>query len=191
VLGVACRERPTCMVDQKLGVANGGHTLTPHRVALVLNDEQGDGGAVEDRQVALIELHEGLVGSLLQSVIEVVAPSRGEPSHHGWEGGVSRDVHIDLAASMPQLTVWTTAVHRSPHVAKMVQHVTEQGGKTRAVQPISTEPSIGFEGDVGIVIHLSKIREKQINISSIERRQHTKTSNKPPRQNSNLDSDLN
>jgi hypothetical protein len=37
VLGVACRERPTRMVSRKLGVANGGHALTPHRVGLVLN----------------------------------------------------------------------------------------------------------------------------------------------------------
>jgi hypothetical protein len=35
VLGVVCHERPTRMVGQKLGVANGGHALTPHHVALV------------------------------------------------------------------------------------------------------------------------------------------------------------
>jgi hypothetical protein len=39
VLGVACRERPTHMVGQKLRVANGGHALTPHRIALILNGE--------------------------------------------------------------------------------------------------------------------------------------------------------
>jgi hypothetical protein len=53
------------MVGQKLGVANGGHTLTPRRVALVPNGEQGDGGIAEDWQVALTELREGLVGSPL------------------------------------------------------------------------------------------------------------------------------
>jgi hypothetical protein len=70
VLGVACRERPTRAVGRKLGVGNGGHALTPQRVALILNGEQGDGGVAEDRQVALTELDEGLVGSPLQSVIE-------------------------------------------------------------------------------------------------------------------------
>jgi hypothetical protein len=58
------------------------------------------------------------------------------------------------------------------------------------VQPIIMEPSVGFEGGVGVVVHLSKTKEKRINISSIEQRQQTKTLNKPPRQNVNSDSDL-
>jgi hypothetical protein len=62
VLGVACRERPTRVVGQKLRVTNGGHVLTPHRIALILNGEQGDGGVIKDQQVALIELCEGLMG---------------------------------------------------------------------------------------------------------------------------------
>jgi hypothetical protein len=77
------------MVGWKLGVANGGYVLTPHRVALVSNGEQGDGGVIEDRYVALTEVREGLVGSPLQSVVEVITPSRGKPSHHGRVGGVS------------------------------------------------------------------------------------------------------
>jgi hypothetical protein len=48
VLGVACGKRPTRMVGQKLGVTDGGHTLTPHRVSLVLNREQGNGGVTEN-----------------------------------------------------------------------------------------------------------------------------------------------
>jgi hypothetical protein len=44
-----------------------------------------------------------------------------------------------------------------------------------AVQPITTEPSFGSKGGVEVVIHLSKTREKRINISSIEQRQQTKT----------------
>jgi hypothetical protein len=51
VLGVACRECVTRVVGRKLGVANGSHALTPHRVALVPNGEQGDDGAIEDWQV--------------------------------------------------------------------------------------------------------------------------------------------
>jgi hypothetical protein len=69
VLGVACGKRPTRMVGWKLGVT--------------------DGGVTEDWQVALTEVREGLVGSPLQSVVEVVTPSRGKPSHHGRVGGVS------------------------------------------------------------------------------------------------------
>jgi hypothetical protein len=191
VLAVACHERPTHVVGRKLGVANDGHTLTPHRVALIPNGEQGDGGAVEAQQVMLTELHEGLVGSALQSVIEVVAPSCGEPSHHAWVAGVSWDVNVDLAASTPELMVQMTTVHGSHCVAKVVQHVPEQCGKTEAVQPVATESSIGSEGVIGVVIHLLKIREKQINISSIKQRQQTKTPNKPPQQNSNPNSDLN
>jgi hypothetical protein len=89
MLGIAYRERPTRVVGRKLGVANSGHVLTPHCVALVLNGEQGDGSVVKDWQVALKKLREHLVGSPLQSVIVVVAPSRGKPSHHGRVGGVS------------------------------------------------------------------------------------------------------
>jgi hypothetical protein len=48
VLGVACHERPTRMVGQKLGVTNGGHALTPHCVALIPDGEQGNGGVTED-----------------------------------------------------------------------------------------------------------------------------------------------
>jgi hypothetical protein len=47
-----------------------------------------------------------------------------------------------------------------PHVAKTVQHVSEQGSKAGTVQPITTKPSVGSEGGVGVVVHLSKIREK-------------------------------
>jgi hypothetical protein len=53
------------MVGRKLVVTNGGYALTPHRVALILNGEQGDGGVAKDWQVALTELCEGLVGSPL------------------------------------------------------------------------------------------------------------------------------
>jgi hypothetical protein len=175
VLGVACRERPTHMVGQKLGVADGGHTLTLHRVALILNGEQGNGGDAENLQVALTELREGLVGSRLQSVIEVITPSRGKPSRHGQVGGMSWNVHMDLAAPQPKLMVWAATVCGKSRVAEAMQHVPEQGGKPGAVQPITTEPSVGSQDDVGVVIHLLKTREKQINISSIEQSQQTKT----------------
>jgi hypothetical protein len=160
VLGVAFHERPTRMVGQKLGVADGGHVLTPHCVALILNGKQGDGDVAEDRRVALIELREGLVGSPLQSVVEVVTPSRGKPSRHGRVGRVSRNVHMDLAAPQPKLMVRVAMVHRKLCVAKTVQHVPEKGGKSGAVQPVATEPSIGSNGGVGVVILLSKTREK-------------------------------
>jgi hypothetical protein len=67
--------------------------------------------------------------------------------------------------------VQAAVIHEKPHVAKAVQHVLEQSGKPRVVQPIATELSIGSKGGIGVVIHLSKIREKRINISSIEQRQ--------------------
>jgi hypothetical protein len=78
-----------------------------------------------------------------------------------------------------------------PLVAKTVEHVPEQSQKAKTVQPVTKEPSVSLEGGVGVVVHLSKIRKKQINISSIEQRQQTRTQNKPPRQhvNSNSDSD--
>jgi hypothetical protein len=138
--------------------------LTLHCVALVLNEEQGDGGAVEDWQVVLAELHEGPVGSPLQSVVEVIAPSHGEPSRHSQVRGVSQDVHMDPAASTPELTVWVGTVRWSTRVAKVVQHVSKQSGKAGTVQPVATEPSVGIEGGVGVVIHLLKKREKRINI---------------------------
>jgi hypothetical protein len=56
VLSVACGKCPTRMVGRKLRVADGGHALTPHRVALVPNGEQGNGGVTENWQVAPTEL---------------------------------------------------------------------------------------------------------------------------------------
>jgi hypothetical protein len=77
---------------------------------------------------------------------------------------VSQNVHVDLLAPKPKPMVQTTIVHRSPLIAKVVWHVPEQGGKTGAVQPVTMEPSVGSKGGIGVVVHLSKIREKQINI---------------------------
>jgi hypothetical protein len=75
--------------------------------------------------VALTELHDGPVGSPLQSIIEVVTPSRGKPSHHGRVGGVSQNVHMDLAVPQPKLTARVAMVHRKTRVAEAVQHVPE------------------------------------------------------------------
>jgi hypothetical protein len=134
------------MVGQKLQVADGGHALTPHRVSLILNGEQGDGGVAENWQVALTELRESLEGSPLQSVVEVITPSRGKPSCHSQVGGVSWNVHMDLAAPQPELMVQTTTIRGEPYVAEAVQHVPEQGGKVGAVQPVTAEPSVGSKG---------------------------------------------
>jgi hypothetical protein len=67
---------------------------------------------------------------------------------------------MDLAAPQPELMVQTATVRGKPRVAETVQHVLKQGGKPRAVQPVTTEPSVGSKGGIGVVIHLSKIREK-------------------------------
>jgi hypothetical protein len=181
VLGVACHKHPPRVVSRTLEVAHGGQALTPHRFTLILDGEQGNDGAGKAQQVVLTKLREDLVGSRLQSVIEVVACSHGEPGRHARVGGVCRDVHMDLAASMPELMVWAAMVRGSPRVAETVQHVLEQGRKAGTVQPIAMKLSVGPKGGVGVVIHLLKTREKRINISSIERRQQTKTQNKPPR----------
>jgi hypothetical protein len=161
MLGVAGRKQPTCMVGQKLRVANV---------------EQSNGGVTEDQQVAT-ELREGLVGSPLQSVIDVITPSHGKPSRHGRVGWVSRNVHMDLAAPQPELTLRVATIRGKPRVAEAVQHVLEQDGKPGVVQPVTKEPSVGCKGCVGVVIHLSKTWEKRINISSIKQRQQTKTPN--------------
>jgi hypothetical protein len=73
---------------------------------------------------------------------------------------VSRDVDVDLTASMPELMVCAAMAHGSPRVVETVQHVLELGQKVGTVQPIALKPSVGLEGDVGVVIHLSKTREK-------------------------------
>jgi hypothetical protein len=142
------------MVGRKLEATDGDHALTQHHIALIPNGEQGDGSVTEDRQVALTELCKGLVGSPLQSVVEVVTLSRGKPSHHGWVGAVRQNVHMDLVAPQPKLMVRVAMVRGKPRVAKTVQYVPEQGGKPGAVQPITTEPSVGSKGGVGVVIHL-------------------------------------
>jgi hypothetical protein len=125
VLGVACRERPPHELCRTLGVAHSGQALAPHRVALILNREHGNGGAGKAQWVALIELCAGLVGNPLQGVVEVITGVRGELGCHARVGRVSHDVHMDLAASTPKLTVWVTTVCRSLHVAETVKHVPE------------------------------------------------------------------
>jgi hypothetical protein len=65
VLGVVCREHPTRVESLTLWVTNGSQALTPNCIALVLDVEQGNGGAVEAWQVALKKLHDGLVGKPL------------------------------------------------------------------------------------------------------------------------------
>jgi hypothetical protein len=96
---------------------------------------------------------------------------------------------MDLAVPQPVLTVRTATVRGKIRVAEAVQHVPKQGRKPGTVQPVTTEPSIGSKGGVRVVIHLSKTREKQINISSIEQRQQTKTPKNKPRQQQNVNSD--
>jgi hypothetical protein len=78
---------------------------------------------------------------------------------------------MDLKASMPELLVRATAVRGNPLVVKTVKHIPEQGRKAGTVQPIVTEPSVGLEGGVGVVIHLSTTRKKRTIISPIEQRQ--------------------
>jgi hypothetical protein len=136
-------------------VTHSGQALAPHRIALVLDREQGNGSAGKARQVALTELYEGLVGNPLQGVIEIIAGGHGELDRHARVGRVSQDVHVDLAASTPELTV-----RGNPRVAKMVKHVPEQCRKARTVQPVITKPSIGPEGGVGVVVHLSTTRNE-------------------------------
>jgi hypothetical protein len=114
VLGIPCREHPTHMVGRKLGVTNSGHALTLHRIALIPNGEQGDSGVAEDWKVVLTKLCEGLVGRPLQSVVKVVTPSRGKPSRRGQVGGVSQNVHMDLASPQDELTVRVATVRGKP-----------------------------------------------------------------------------
>jgi hypothetical protein len=151
VLGVACRERPTRVVSRTLRGTYGNQVLTPCYAALVSNGEQGNSGAVKARQVALTKLHEGLVGSPLQSVIEVVARSCDEPNSHARVRRVSWDIHMDLATSMPELTVQEATVCGSRCVVKAVQHISEQGREAGTVQPVATKPSVRSEGGVGVV----------------------------------------
>jgi hypothetical protein len=116
----------------------------------------GNGGVGKARQVALIELREGLVGSPLQGIIEVVVGGHGELGRHARVGRVGQDVHVDLVASTPKLTVRALTVRGSPRVAEMVMHISEQGQKARTMQPITTEPSVGLECSVGVVVHLAQ-----------------------------------
>jgi hypothetical protein len=75
-------------------------------------------------------------------------------------------------------------------VAETVKHIPEQGRKAQMVQPVIMDPSVGLEGGVGVVVHLSTIRKKQVIISSIEQRQQNRTQKKPPQQHVNSSSDL-
>jgi hypothetical protein len=67
---------------------------------------------------------------------------------------------MDLAVPQPELMVRAITIRGNPRVVKVVQHIPEQGWKTGTMQPVTTELSIGSEGGVGVVVHLSKTREK-------------------------------
>jgi hypothetical protein len=54
-------------------------------------------------------------------------------------------------------------------VAKTVEHIPEQGQKAGTVQPVVTEPSIGPEGGIGVVIHLSETRKKESTFHPLNR----------------------
>jgi hypothetical protein len=76
---------------------------------------------------------------------------------------------MDLAAFMPELTVWVTTVRESPRVAETVKHVSKQGQKAGTVQPVATEPSIGPEGGVGVVVHLLGTRKNETTFHPLNR----------------------
>jgi hypothetical protein len=98
---------------------------------------------------------------------------------------------MDLAAPQPELMVRAATVRGKPRVAKAVQHVSEYGGKPGVVQPVTMEPSVGSKGGIGVVVHLSKTREKRITFYPSNRDNKPKIQNKPRRQqNVNLDSVL-
>jgi hypothetical protein len=46
------------------------------------------------------------------------ASGRGEPGHHARVRRVSQDIHVDLVASVPELTVQATMVRGSPRVGR-------------------------------------------------------------------------
>jgi hypothetical protein len=147
-----------------LSVAHSVQVLALCHVALILNREQGNGGAGKAQLVALTELHESLVVSPLQGAIEVVAGGR-----HAKVRRVSQDVHLDLAASTPKLMVWATTVCGSPRVAETVKHVLEQGRKAGTVQPIAAKPSVDPEGGIGVVVHLSETRKNESTFHPLNR----------------------
>jgi hypothetical protein len=98
---------------------------------------------------------------------------------------------MDLAAPQPELTVWMAVIRGKARVAEAVQHVLKQGGKPGAVQPVTTEPSVGSKGSVGVVIHLSKKRRNESTFHPSNKGNKAKLQNKPRRQqNVNSDSVL-
>jgi hypothetical protein len=65
MLGIPCSERPTIMVSQQRGVTDGSHAPRPSIVVLILNGEQGNGGASSVLQLSLTELRVGLLDNPL------------------------------------------------------------------------------------------------------------------------------
>jgi hypothetical protein len=72
-------------------------------------------------------------------------------------------------------------VREKPRVAEAVQHVPEQGEKPGAVQPVTTELSVGSKGGVGVVIHLSKQGRNESTFHPSNRGNKPKLQNKPRR----------
>jgi hypothetical protein len=101
-------------------------------------------------------ISECLVCDHLQCVTHVMPGGRRGPSHPARLLGVERDINEDLTTPNIELTENMTVVISLLHIAEGLQHIPQQAGKSRAVQPVGGQLTIRTNATVRVIIHLLK-----------------------------------
>jgi hypothetical protein len=81
---------------------------------------------------------------------------RRGPSHPARLLGVEQDINEDLTTPNIELTENMTVVISLLHIAEGLQHIPQQAGKSRAVQPVGGQLTIRTNATVRVIIHLLK-----------------------------------
>jgi hypothetical protein len=112
---------------------------------------------------------ECLVCHPLHSLVQVTPNDHAGPQCLRVDG----DLHPNLAARQVVLLKRPTAVlTNQPFVADVNKGVQQQSGEAWVVSPRGTQPTILFEGVVGIVAHLRTMETRKCQLS--RRNQHRK-----------------
>jgi hypothetical protein len=133
---ITCVERRLCLIT------GGFHALPPSLISPVLDGEQSNGNVGIVRKVLLTKHLERLVCDHLQRVTQVMAGGRHGPRHPAWLFSIEWDVNADLAMPNLELAKNMTVVIGLLLVAEALQHISQQAGKSRAVQPVNGQQTV-------------------------------------------------
>jgi hypothetical protein len=148
VLSVQGGHRITCMEHRLCLITCGFHPHPPNLITPVLDGEQGNGSVngVQKGNKAMglsvvskrccSQNISSLVCDHFQCVAHLMPSGRSGPSHPARLLGVDQNVNADLATSKLELVKNTIVVVGLLHVAKTLQHIPQQAGKSWAVQSV-------------------------------------------------------